>query len=37
MKIKGLDHVAIGVQDLDAAVAWFARVLGTEFLEFEEA
>ena len=33
MKIEGLDHVAIGVRDMDKAVEWFTRVLGTEFYD----
>jgi len=33
MKIEGLDHVAIGVKDMDKAVEWFTRVLGTEFYD----
>ncbi|MDP6375893.1 MAG: VOC family protein [Pseudomonadales bacterium] len=33
MEIEGLDHVAIGVRDMDKAVEWFARVLGTEFYD----
>ncbi len=35
MKTKGLDHVVIGVRDMDKAVEWFSRVLGTEFYEIE--
>ena len=35
MKTKGLDHVAIGVKDLEKAIEWFARVLGTKFYEIE--
>ncbi len=35
MKIEGLDHVAIGVKDMDKAVEWFTRVLGTKFYEIE--
>ncbi len=33
MKIEGLDHVALGVTDMDKAVEWFTRVLGTEFYD----
>jgi|TARA_B100002003_G_scaffold244689_1_gene271189 catechol 2,3-dioxygenase-like lactoylglutathione lyase family enzyme len=33
MKIEGLDHVALGVADMDKAVEWFTRVLGTEFYD----
>lgn len=35
MEVAGLDHVAIGVRDLERAVDWFSRALGTEFYEIE--
>ena len=36
LKAKGLDHVAIAVKDLDAAVALYRDVLGLELAEIEE-
>src|SRR5437588_12986714 len=33
---KGLDHVAIAVKDLDAALALYRDVLGLELAEIEE-
>ncbi len=33
LKIEGLDHVVIGVRDMDKAVEWFTRVLGTKFYD----
>ena len=35
-KAKGLDHVAIAVKDLDAAIAFYCDVLGLELSEIEE-
>jgi methylmalonyl-CoA/ethylmalonyl-CoA epimerase len=35
-KAKGLDHVAIAVKDLDAAIAFYRDVLGLELREIEE-
>ena len=36
MKAKGLDHVAIAVKDLDAAIALYKDALGLELAEIEE-
>ena len=36
LKAKGLDHVAIAVKDLDAALALYRDVLGLELAEIEE-
>src|SRR6185312_9203378 len=36
LKAKGLDHVAIAVKDLDAAVSLYRDVLGLELAEIEE-
>lgn len=36
MKAKGLDHVAIAVKDLDAAIAVYRDALGLELTEIEE-
>lgn len=36
VKAKGLDHVAIAVRDLDAAVALYRDALGLELAEIEE-
>lgn len=36
MKAKGLDHVAIAVKDLDAAIALYRDALGLELAEIEE-
>lgn len=33
MKIEGLDHVTIGVKNLDKAIRFFSEVLGIEFVE----
>jgi methylmalonyl-CoA/ethylmalonyl-CoA epimerase len=35
-KSKGLDHVAVAVEDLDAAIAFYRDVLGLELREIEE-
>jgi methylmalonyl-CoA/ethylmalonyl-CoA epimerase len=35
-KAKGLDHVAIAVEDLDAAIAFYRDVVGLELQEIEE-
>jgi len=35
-KAKGLDHVAIAVKDLDAAIAFYRDVVGLELQEIEE-
>lgn len=32
MHVTGLDHVAITVADVDASIAWYARVAGAELL-----
>ena len=36
LKSQGLDHVAIAVKDLDAAIALYRDVLGLELAEIEE-
>jgi len=36
VKAKGLDHVAIAVKDLDAAIALYRDVLGLELAHVEE-
>jgi catechol 2,3-dioxygenase-like lactoylglutathione lyase family enzyme len=35
MPVAGFDHVAITVADVDATVAWYARVLGAEPLFYD--
>jgi len=37
MKTEGLDHVTIGVKNLDKAMEFFSRVLGIEFVELTGA
>jgi len=35
MPIEGLDHIAITVQDVDATIDWYVRVLGAEALHMD--
>jgi catechol 2,3-dioxygenase-like lactoylglutathione lyase family enzyme len=33
MNIQGIDHITIGVRDLDRAIKFFSRLLDTQFIE----
>ena len=35
MPIEGLDHIAITVDDVDATIDWYVRVLGAEALHLD--